>query len=68
MESDTAEGSSAIGDKGQAAISLTPDVDRMHIRIFESSQLEGCYVCDLLCVSERGLEFVSVTLGCSNSE
>ena len=36
-----AEGSSAIGDGGQAAISLTPDVGEMHICIFESSQLEG---------------------------
>ena len=36
-----AEGSSAIGDGGQAAISLMPGVDGMHISIFESSQLEG---------------------------
>ena len=36
-----AEGSSATGDGGQAAISLTPDVGEMHICIFESSQLEG---------------------------
>ena len=43
-----AEGSSAIGDGGQAAMSLTPDVDGMHICIFESSQLEGSYVGDLL--------------------
>ena len=43
-----AEGSSAIGDRGQAAISLTPDVDGMHVRIFESLQLEGLYVGDLL--------------------
>ena len=43
-----AEGSSAIGDGGQAAISLMPDVDGMHIHIFESSQLEGLYVGDLL--------------------
>ena len=42
------EGSSAIGDGGQAAMSLTPDVDGMHICIFESSQLEGSYVGDLL--------------------
>ena len=52
MGGDRDQGSSATGDKGQAAISLTPDVDRMHIPIFESSQLEGCYVRDLLCVSE----------------
>ena len=43
-----AEGSSAIGDGGQAAISLTPKVDGTHVRIFESSQLEGWYVGDLL--------------------
>ena len=42
------EGLSAIGDGGQAAISLTPDIDGMHVRIFESSQLEGSYVGDLL--------------------
>ena len=42
-----AEGWSAI-DGGQAAISLTPDVDGMHIHIFGSSQLEGLYVGDLL--------------------
>ena len=65
MGSDRAEGLSATGDKGQAAISLTPDVHSMHIRIFESLQLEGCYVQDLLCVSQRALEFVSVTLGSS---
>ena len=61
-----AEGSSATGDRGQAAISLTPDVDgtgsgslldsilsnllnkRSHVHTFESSQLEGSYVGDLL--------------------
>ena len=42
-----AEGS-AIGDGGQAAISLTPDVDGAHVRIFQSSQLECSYVGDLL--------------------
>ena len=31
----------------QAAVSLTPDADGMHIRIFESSKLEGSYVGDL---------------------
>ena len=41
------EGSSAIGDGGQAAISLTPDVDGTHVCIFENSQLEGSYVGDL---------------------
>ena len=34
-----AEGSSAIGDGGQSAIPLTPDVDGMHVRTFECSQL-----------------------------
>ena len=29
-------------------IPLTPDIDGMHVRIFESSQLEGSYVRDLL--------------------
>ena len=43
-----AEGSSAIGDGGQAAISLTPDVDGTHVRNFESLQLEGSHVGDLL--------------------
>ena len=42
------EGSSAIGDGGQAAISLTPDVDGTHVHIFESSQLVGSYVGDLM--------------------
>ena len=31
-----AEGWSAAGDGGQAAISLIPDVDEMHVLIFES--------------------------------
>ena len=43
-----AEGSSAIGDGGQAAISLMPDTDGTHLEIFESSQLEGLNVGDLL--------------------
>ena len=43
-----AEGSSAIGDGGQAAMSLTSDVDGTHVRIFESSQLEGLYLGDFL--------------------
>ena len=32
-----AEGLTAIGDGGQAAIPLTPDADVTHICIFESS-------------------------------
>ena len=43
-----AEGSSAVGDQGPAAVSLTPDADGMHIHIFETSQLEGSCVGDLL--------------------
>ena len=43
-----AEGLSAIGDGGQAAVSLMPDVGGMHVRIFESLQREGSYVGDLL--------------------
>ena len=43
-----AEGSSAIRDGGQAAISLMSDVDGMYVRIFESLQLEGSHVEDLL--------------------
>ena len=34
-----AEGSSAIGDRGQAAISLTPAIDGTHVRISESSHV-----------------------------
>ena len=48
MGDGTAEGWSAIGDGGQAAISLMPDIDGTHICIFESSQLEGWCVGDLL--------------------
>ena len=40
MGDDRAEGSSAIGDGGQAAISFMPDTEGMHIRIFESLQLK----------------------------
>ena len=43
-----AEGSSAVGDGGYAAISLMPDTDEMHVCIFESLQLEGSYGGDLL--------------------
>ena len=39
-----AEGSSAIRNRGQAAISLTPDIVGTHVRIFESS-----YVGELYC-------------------
>ena len=43
-----AEGSSAIGDEGPGAMSLMPDVYGTHICIFESLQLEGSCVGDLL--------------------
>ena len=38
-----AEPPATIGDAGQAAIPLRPDVDGRHVRILESSQLEGSY-------------------------
>ena len=43
-----AEGSSAIGDGGQAAVSLMPDVDGTHVHIVERFQLEDLYVEELL--------------------
>ena len=43
-----AEGSSAIGDRRQTAISLMLDIDAMHIHIFGSLQLEGLYIWGLL--------------------
>ena len=43
-----AEGSSAIGDGGQAAVILMPDVNGMQVHIFESLQLEGSYVENLM--------------------
>ena len=43
-----AEGPSATGDRGQAAGSLRPDAAGTRLRAFESSQLEGSYVGDLL--------------------
>ena len=56
-----AEGSSAIGDRGQAAVSFTPDVEgtgfgSLLVRIFKSSQLVSLYVGDLpYCQSFLGL-------------
>jgi len=38
----------AIGDAGQAAIPLMPDIDGTHFCIFECLQLEGSYVGNLL--------------------
>lgn len=49
MSDGRAEASSAIGDGGQAATSLTPDVDGMHVCIFDSLELEGLHVEYLLC-------------------
>ena len=49
-----AEGSSATGDGGQAAISLTPDVDGTHIHIFERSRLGDCRGLTVSC--QRDLE------------
>ena len=46
-----AGGLSAIRARGQAVLSLMPDVDGAHICIFENSQLDGLYVRDLLYVS-----------------
>ena len=43
-----AEEPSAAGDGGEAAISLTPDTEGMHVCIFESSQLEDFHVGNLL--------------------
>ena len=43
-----AEGLSAKGDGGQAAISFRPDTDGTHVCIFKSSHLEGSRVGDLL--------------------
>ena len=51
MGDDRADGLSAIGDRGQAAMSLTPDIDGMHVHIFESLQLASSYVGDLLNMS-----------------
>ena len=45
-----AEGLSAIEMEGKL-VSLTPDADGTYIHIFESSQLEGLYVGDLLYLS-----------------
>ena len=48
MRNGRAEGLSAIGDRGQTAVLLMPDIFGMLIYIFESSQLEGSYIGDLL--------------------
>ena len=59
-----AEGQSAIGDRGQAAISLTPDVDGTHICIFESSQLESSCVGDLIVMESYCLSVNFFLCGC----
>ena len=38
----------ATGDREQAAVSLTPDIDGTNICIFECSKLEGSYVGDFI--------------------
>ena len=43
MRDDGAEGPSAVGDGGQAAMSLMPDIDGTHVHIFASLQLESSY-------------------------
>ena len=43
-----AEKSSATRDRGQAATSLTPDIDGMHVCNFECSQHKCSYVGDLV--------------------
>lgn len=43
-----AEGSSAVEDEGQTTVSLMPYANGTQVYIFESSQLEGSYVGDLL--------------------
>ena len=48
MGAGRAEGPSALGEGGQAAVSLTPDSDGVHVCIFQSSKLVGLYVGDLL--------------------
>ena len=51
------EGSSAIGDGGQTAVSFMTHVDGMHIPIFESSHLEGSYVGNLLYSLRRHVNY-----------
>ena len=45
-----AEGPSAIGDRGQAAVPPMPVVDGARVCISESSKLEVSYVGGLLCL------------------
>ena len=43
-----AEGSSAVRDEGQAAMSVAADTDGTYVDISGSSKLEGSYVGDIL--------------------
>lgn len=47
-------------DGGQAAVSLTPDGDGIHVHISESSQLEGSYGGDLQKDTKVGSQEVGV--------
>ena len=44
----------------QVAVSLTYDIDRIHVCIFESSQLESSYVGDLLHLAISGITHESI--------
>ena len=55
---------SAIRDGGKAAISLMPDVDGTHIHIFESLQLEGLYVRELLYLKLNNYFVLNTMLSC----
>ena len=57
-----AEGSSAIGDGRQATTSLMSDDDGMQVHIFESLQLEGSYVGDLLYITLTDLQLMNKSL------
>ena len=48
MRAGRAAGPLAVGDRGQAAVLLMRDGFGILICIFESSQLEGSYIGDLL--------------------
>ena len=54
-----AEGSSAIGGGGQAAVSPTSDSNGMHVHVFESLQLE---VGDLLSI--QNLDSINISWCC----
>ena len=55
------EGSSAVEDGGQAAISPMPDVDETLVHVFEISKLEGLYAGDLLYLLNNSSPFSSPT-------